>query len=174
MGPVALRHVGSSQTRARTRVPCIGRQILNHCDTREAPYTVLLMNVFWNDKLMVSISKRMNKIMLWKKTFLLYLIFICIFSFLEALWVFWFKAQGGCNLLTIALWVLDYSKLFLKFLRNLVFGKETSSLKDTTTEYENLDSIANHEKRKISSGCLNNFSYLAFIPSDYVFLEQTF
>ena len=37
-GPVARRHVGSSQTRARTRVPCIGRQILNHCATREAPY----------------------------------------------------------------------------------------------------------------------------------------
>ena len=35
-GLVAPRHVGSSQTRARTRVPCIGRQILNHCDTREA------------------------------------------------------------------------------------------------------------------------------------------
>ena len=28
--------VGSSQTRARTRVPYIGRQILNHCATREA------------------------------------------------------------------------------------------------------------------------------------------
>ena len=35
-GLVAPRHVGSSQTRARTRVPCIGRQILNHCATREA------------------------------------------------------------------------------------------------------------------------------------------
>ena len=32
------RHVGSSQTRAQTRVPCIGRQILNHCATREAPF----------------------------------------------------------------------------------------------------------------------------------------
>ena len=32
----APRHVGSSQTRARTRVPCIGRQILNHCATWEA------------------------------------------------------------------------------------------------------------------------------------------
>ena len=30
------RHVGSSRTRDRTRVPCIGRQILNHCATREA------------------------------------------------------------------------------------------------------------------------------------------
>ena len=27
---------GSSQTRARTRVPCISRPILNHCATREA------------------------------------------------------------------------------------------------------------------------------------------
>ena len=35
-GLVAPRHVGSSQPRARTRVPCIGRQILNHCATREA------------------------------------------------------------------------------------------------------------------------------------------
>ena len=35
-GPVALRHVGSSQTRARTRAPCISRQTLNHCAPREA------------------------------------------------------------------------------------------------------------------------------------------
>ena len=31
------RHVGSSQTRARTCVPCTGRWIPNHCATREAP-----------------------------------------------------------------------------------------------------------------------------------------
>ena len=35
-GPIAPRHVGPSQTRARTRVPRINRQILNHCATREA------------------------------------------------------------------------------------------------------------------------------------------
>ena len=35
MGLVAPRHVGSSRTRARTYVPCIGRWILNHCATRE-------------------------------------------------------------------------------------------------------------------------------------------
>ena len=35
-GLVALQHVGSSQTRARTRIPCIDRQILNHCAIREA------------------------------------------------------------------------------------------------------------------------------------------
>ena len=35
-GLVAPRHVGYSGTRARTRVPCIGRRILNHYATREA------------------------------------------------------------------------------------------------------------------------------------------
>ena len=37
MGLVALRHVGSSRTRDRTRVPSIGRWILNHCITRQVP-----------------------------------------------------------------------------------------------------------------------------------------
>ena len=36
MGLAAPRHVGSSWTRAQTHVPCIGRQIINHCATREA------------------------------------------------------------------------------------------------------------------------------------------
>ena len=36
-GLVAPQHVGSSWARARTRVPCIGRWILNHCTTREVP-----------------------------------------------------------------------------------------------------------------------------------------
>ena len=42
-GLVAPWHVGSSQTRTRTRVPCIGRQILNHCATREALTNVNLL-----------------------------------------------------------------------------------------------------------------------------------
>ena len=41
-GPAAPRHVGSSQTRARTRVPCTSRQTLNHCATREAPTSASL------------------------------------------------------------------------------------------------------------------------------------
>ena len=41
MGLVAPQHVGSSRARARTRVPCIGRRILNHCATREAPFEIL-------------------------------------------------------------------------------------------------------------------------------------
>ena len=36
-GLVALQHVGSSRTRERTCVPCIGRRILNHHTTREVP-----------------------------------------------------------------------------------------------------------------------------------------
>ena len=35
MSLVAPWHVGSSRTRDRTHVPCTGRQILNHCATRE-------------------------------------------------------------------------------------------------------------------------------------------
>ena len=41
-GLVALWHVGSSWTRTRTRVPCTGRWILNHCATREVPYNLFL------------------------------------------------------------------------------------------------------------------------------------
>ena len=37
----APQHVGSSRTRARTRVPCIGRRILNHCTTREAQCSII-------------------------------------------------------------------------------------------------------------------------------------
>ena len=45
-GPVAPRHVGSSQTRAQTRVPCIGRRTPNHCATREAPIYIFFKNLF--------------------------------------------------------------------------------------------------------------------------------
>ena len=42
-GLVAPRHVGSSQTRARTHVSSIGRQTLNHCATREARVVLFLI-----------------------------------------------------------------------------------------------------------------------------------
>ena len=57
MGLVALRHVRSSQTRARTRVPCIGRQILNHCATREA----LLHSLTIEKKLVLFQSQKEKK-----------------------------------------------------------------------------------------------------------------
>ena len=46
MGLVALWHVGSSRTRARTRVLCIGRWILNHCAIREAHFWIHLDILF--------------------------------------------------------------------------------------------------------------------------------
>ena len=46
-GLVASRHVGSSRTRARTRVSCISRRLLNHCDTREVlKYKILGVTVY--------------------------------------------------------------------------------------------------------------------------------
>ena len=56
-GLVAPRHVGPSQTKAWTRVPCTGRRILNHCATREAPdyicfsewYNLILKCLYWKD-----------------------------------------------------------------------------------------------------------------------------
>nr|XP_058937939.1 sodium-coupled monocarboxylate transporter 1 isoform X2 [Kogia breviceps] len=44
-GLVAPRHVGSSRTRARTRVPCVGRRTLNHCATREARFANILLRI---------------------------------------------------------------------------------------------------------------------------------
>ena len=43
----------SSQTRARTRVPCIGRRTLNHCATREALFIFLpseLLHGAWSNQ----------------------------------------------------------------------------------------------------------------------------
>ena len=51
---VAPQHVESSQTRARTRVPCIGRQILNHCATREVPNPFAFRVIICKDLLMSS------------------------------------------------------------------------------------------------------------------------
>ena len=38
--------MGSSQTKARTCVPCIGRHTLNHCATREALVCIALLSPF--------------------------------------------------------------------------------------------------------------------------------
>ena len=46
-GLVAPWHVQSSRTRDQTRVPCLGRQILNHCTTREVLYHLVLKVNFY-------------------------------------------------------------------------------------------------------------------------------
>ena len=48
---------GSSQTRARTHVPCIGRQILNHCATREAQVYIWMRFLRYNSCKITSICK---------------------------------------------------------------------------------------------------------------------
>ena len=65
-GLVAPRHVGSSQTRAQTRVPCIGRQILNHCATREAP--CILLYALGNQKICVTCFVAISALLQWSRT----------------------------------------------------------------------------------------------------------
>ena len=46
-GLVALQHVESSSTRGWTHVPCIGRQILIHCMTREILRWLFVLSELW-------------------------------------------------------------------------------------------------------------------------------
>ena len=46
--------MGSSRTRARTCVPCIGRRILNCCDTREALYLQNFLKKCWDLSIFLS------------------------------------------------------------------------------------------------------------------------
>ena len=45
MGLVDPQHIGSSQNRDRTHVLCIGRQILNHWTTIEAPSFLICLSL---------------------------------------------------------------------------------------------------------------------------------
>ena len=47
--------MGSSRTRARIQVPCIGRWILNHCFTREVPINHLLILYSYMRNLLISL-----------------------------------------------------------------------------------------------------------------------
>ena len=51
---VAPQHVGSSWTRDRTCVPCIGRQILNHCANREVTHHCIFLVLNLEDPKTVS------------------------------------------------------------------------------------------------------------------------
>ena len=54
-GSVAPQHVGSSRTRARTCVPCIGRRILNHCATRGVPSHITFKEKLRTGEIIVSV-----------------------------------------------------------------------------------------------------------------------
>ena len=50
--------MGSSQVRDRTRVPCIGRQVLHHCTTKEVPRN---MYYFYNqEKLILKMNSKIR------------------------------------------------------------------------------------------------------------------
>ena len=70
-GPGTPRHVGSSQTRARTRVPCTSRQTLNHCATREAPKVMLLTQISFKGIRFTHLCSRVRKKLFSYKTALL-------------------------------------------------------------------------------------------------------
>ena len=55
-GTAAPRYVGSSQTRGHMRVPCIGRWILNHWNTREIQL-LLFINKFLIDLDHISVGQ---------------------------------------------------------------------------------------------------------------------
>ena len=69
-GLVALWHVGSSQTRDWMHVPCIGRQIPNHCTTREVPWMIILLRISY----------------MWWITSLLLLSRLCLYLWLSTIW----------------------------------------------------------------------------------------
>ena len=60
--------MGSSRTRDRTRVPYIGRRILNHCATREVPQCLFVCNILihyiWKEKTFKS-----NLIIIWRSRY---------------------------------------------------------------------------------------------------------
>uniref|UniRef100_A0A8C6F1F1 Uncharacterized protein n=1 Tax=Monodon monoceros TaxID=40151 RepID=A0A8C6F1F1_MONMO len=62
-GPAAPRHVESSWTGARTHVPCISRQTLNHCATREA-HSFITLNVSCHTLLACRISAEKSAVKL--------------------------------------------------------------------------------------------------------------
>ena len=90
-GLVAPRHVGSSQARARTRVPCIGRQTPNHCATREALNRYLL-NKFLNN---IQSEFRNYAFLIW------YFILPCLkwgqafVTMVDLLQIYWANLNGG-------------------------------------------------------------------------------
>ena len=87
MGPAAPWHVGSSQTRDRTRVPCTGRRTPNHRATREALFPVFkfyFLVIFFENLLPSFLN--------------FYILFFCLFLFSSVVFyfTFFFKLEYNC------------------------------------------------------------------------------
>ena len=93
-------YVGSSQTRAQTHVPCISRRILNHCATREAPAGEFLTTV--------PPGKFPHFLKIWffmsYSFFLKFYLFIYLFMDVLGLccWVWGFSSCSGQGILFVA------------------------------------------------------------------------
>ena len=64
-GPATRRHVGSSRTGARTRVPCIIRRTLNHCATREALDFYILPTPGLKTRIVTTRSRQLSRSTCW-------------------------------------------------------------------------------------------------------------
>ena len=109
-GPVAPRHVGSSQTRAQTRVPCTGRQTLNHCTTREARILFILNRRMGVQVVHIQYGLPVQTLLIFFfSNLFIYLLIIYVCIYLWLCWVFvsvrglsLVAASGGYSLLQCA------------------------------------------------------------------------
>ena len=110
MGLVAPRHVGSSWARALTCVPCIGRQILNHCAIREVPTWVhfyqLICRLYLGLTIFPAVFFFCSSIQLYHT--ILHLDLMVFFFFLN-IYLFWLRCvlvagSFSCGMWTPQLW----------------------------------------------------------------------
>ena len=81
-GLAAPRHVGSSWTRARTHVPCIGRWTLNHCTTREVPKLIFKEHIFQTARR----SIKLHYLLRYISGLIIVLIINCVYFFLQSVY----------------------------------------------------------------------------------------
>ena len=134
VGPAALRHVGSSWTRARTHFPCIGRQTFNHCTTREAPLSFLLVSTSSPSSASTPITSVYFSVHSW----------LCSIAVLKCLPVKSLMPYG--DLSALSCWVLGitdtaHHPLLLGVLCSIPSGTHHSPLSFVSTDHFNLTSL---------------------------------
>ena len=112
-GLVALRHVGSSWTEDWTRVPCIGRQFLIHCVTREVLFIYSFsVPLFWH------VIKYLTPTLQLRMNYFLLLAVICLLEWFKLIYmpfIFWYHIQRSAFICAVSVWclILGVSTVFL-------------------------------------------------------------